>query len=100
MTWIEFIIGGLVTYRLSLMFSKESGPGRIFKKLRNAPPPKSSAREGLACLHCESIWWGVPVTLLFATTGRIEWIDAPLYWLAFSAIAIILHHQFTSDFKK
>lgn len=100
MTLLEFIIGGLVTYRLSLMFSKENGPGRIFKKLRNAPPPKSSAREGLSCLHCGSIWWGVPVALFFTITKRITWTDTTPYWLAFSAVAIILHHQFTEDFKK
>jgi hypothetical protein len=100
MTWLEFTLGGLVTFRLALMFSSESGPGRIFKKLRHAAPAKSATREGLECLHCESIWWSAPVTAFFWWQGKIGAWFTPLYWLAFSALAIVLHHAFTVGFKK
>lgn len=100
MTWLETLLGGLVTFRLALMFSKESGPGRIFKKLRAAAPAKSATREGLECLHCESVWIAAPVTGYFCWRGKIAWPDSWLYWLGFSAIAVILHHAFTVDFKR
>lgn len=35
MTWLEFTIAALVVYRLSLMTALESGPGRMFRKIRN-----------------------------------------------------------------
>lgn len=98
--WMMFILGGLATYRLALLFSLESGPGRIFAKLRRVPPVKSSAREGLSCLHCSSVWFAAPVTGYFVWRGKIEWPDSPLYWLSFSALAIVLHHTFTEDFKR
>lgn len=100
MNWLIFILGGLVTYRLALMWSLESGPGRIFRKLRNLPPPKSATREGLSCLHCTSVWFAAPVTAFLCWRGVIEPLDAWLYWLAFSALAIVLHHTFTEGFKK
>lgn len=100
MNWFIFLVGSLVTYRLSLMVSAESGPGRIFKKLRHLPAPRSAAREGLSCLHCESIWWAVPVTAFLWWRERIESWDAPIYWLALSGAAIVIHHAFTEDFKK
>jgi hypothetical protein len=65
MTFFLFILAALATYRLALMFSKESGPGKIFMKLRKAPPPRSSAREGLSCPFCMSIWFGVVITAVY-----------------------------------
>jgi hypothetical protein len=97
-SWLEFALGSLVTYRLSLMLSKESGPWRIFKKLRHAAPPKSATREGISCLHCESVWWAAPVTAYLVWSREIAPADGPLYWLGFSAVAIVLHHAFTGDF--
>lgn len=98
--WLIIIIGSLVTYRMALMISSESGPGRIFKKLRNLPPPKSATKEGLSCLHCESVWWAAPTTGFFWYLGEIPALHTPLYWLAFSGLAIVFHHAFTVDFKK
>lgn len=100
MTWLDFTIAALVVYRLSLMLSLEAGPGRIFKKLRNIPPPKSATKEGLSCIHCSSVWYSAPVTAFLWWRDRIEPWDAPLWWLALSGVAICLHYQFTSNFKK
>lgn len=100
MDWFHFTLGSLVTFRLALMFSTESGPGRIFKKLRHSAPPKSATREGLSCLHCESVWWAAPVTVAFWWLELIPAWHSWAYWLGFSAVAIILHHAFTVDMAK
>lgn len=99
-TWLEFLLGGLATFRLALMFSLESGPGRIFRKLRNVPAPKSATREGMSCMHCSSVWFAAPVTGYFWWSKRIEAPDTWLYWLGFSAVAVVLHRAFTVDFKR
>jgi hypothetical protein len=98
--WLVLILGALATYRLALLFSLESGPGRIFKKLRNVPPPKSATREGIACFYCESVWMSAPIALFFWLSKRIEAKDMWLYWLGFSALAVILHRAFTKTFKR
>src|SRR5687768_6552766 len=55
MNLFEFFLGSLCTYRISLLFSKESGPARIFAKLRKAPPKKSATKEWLSCIFCFSM---------------------------------------------
>lgn len=100
MTFLIFIVASLVVYRLSLMTVLESGPARIFRKLRNIPPPKSATKEGLTCLHCSSIYHSSYVTAYLWWLEYIPAWETPIYWLAFSASAIILHHQWTENFKK
>lgn len=98
--WLAFLLGAIATYRLSLMTSLESGPGRIFRKLRNLPEPKSATREGLSCFFCTSIYHAIPITAFLWWRGYVEPWDTGLYWLALSGAAIILHRMFTADFKK
>lgn len=98
--WFILLLGGLVTYRLALMFSEESGPGRIFQKLRLSAPPKSATREGLSCFYCESVWFAAPITVFLWWRGEIKPWYTPLYWIAFSALAVMFHNAFTKDFKK
>lgn len=100
MNFLIFLVASLVVYRLSLLWALENGPGRIFKKLRNVPAPKSATREGMKCVHCESLWWSAPVTAFLWWREYIPAWEIPLYWLAFSAVAIIIHHQWTENFKK
>lgn len=90
-----FILHALATYRLALMFSKESGPGRVFRKLRNAPPPRSSWREGLSCIFCESVWFALASTLSLCFMGKVSWEMWWLWWLAGSAVAVVLNQVFT-----
>lgn len=77
------------------MFSKESGPGRIFQKLRKAPPPRSSAREGLSCPFCLSIWFGIIAAAYYAWMDLIALNIMPVYALALSAVAVCLNQIFT-----
>lgn len=79
------------------MFSKEDGPGRIFKKARLATPPKSALREGIECMFCESVWWSAIITTCLCLGDLVIWQVAPLYWLAVSGGAIILNQGFTQD---
>lgn len=100
MTYLEFAVGSLVTYRLALMFSKENGPGRIFQKLRRLPPPKSATKEGLECVHCTSVWFAAPAAAFYSAFNKITWYEFPMFWAGFSAMAVILHRLFTKDFKR
>lgn len=95
MTFFYFMLGALATYRLALMFSKESGPGRIFQRLRKAPPPRSSAREGLSCPFCLSIWFAVAITGYYIWLGLVTLPMSPVYILALSAVAVCLNQVFT-----
>jgi hypothetical protein len=92
-----FLLAALATFRLSVMFSKENGPGRIFKRLRAQAPAKSSLREGLACPLCESIWWSALITALCYFFEYVPRGTLPIYWLAVSAGAVVLNQAFTKD---
>jgi hypothetical protein len=91
------LLGGLATFRLSLLVSKEDGPAYIFRKLRKAPPKNSSAKEGLSCEWCVSVWMGAAVAAYFWVLAIIRGPEWPLYWLALSAIAIICNQQWTKE---
>lgn len=93
--WFIFTLAVLTTFRVSLMFSRESGPGYIFRTLRQRPRLRSSLREGMACLACQSIWWGAAVTIALAWMGEVPWRFALFYWLAVSAVAIVVHQTWT-----
>lgn len=95
--WLLFVLATLACFRLSVMFSKESGPGRIFKHLRDKTPPKSALREGVACTLCESVWWSAAIVGLLCFFGYIENSAFPLYWLAVSGGAVVLNQRFTKD---
>lgn len=90
-TALLFIAGILATYRLSLMLSKESGPMRIFRKIRNIPPPKSAAKEGLSCPLCSSVWFAAIPAVFFCHFGYAPWSESWLWWLSFSGGAVLLH---------
>lgn len=98
MDWFWLAVAGLATFRLALLFSKESGPARIFRKLRNLPPPKSSAREGLRCPLCVGMHIAALATTFLWWRGAFPGIDWPIYWIAISGLAVILHMAFTKDF--
>lgn len=97
MKWFQFMLGALATYRLSILISKESGPGFIFRKLRRAPDSKKhpSVKEGLSCPFCVSIWFSAATTGYYIWMDWITWHEAPLYWLSFSAVAVVLNQAFT-----
>lgn len=91
-------IAGLATFRLALLFSRESGPARIFRKLRNLPPPKSATKEGLSCPFCLGLHFSALITTWLWWQQKFPGVEWPIYWLAISAIAVILHLAFAKDF--
>lgn len=97
MKFLYLLLGGLATYRLSLLLAKEDGPAYIFRKIRKLPSKNSSAKEGLSCEWCMSIWMSALVTTYFWLLAIIPGLEWPLYWLAMSAIAIICNQQWTKS---
>jgi len=97
MKFFYLLLGGLTTFRLSLLLSKEDGPAYIFRKIRRIPRQNTSAREGLSCAWCMSVWMSALVAGYLWWTNAITNLEAPLYWLAMSGIAIICNQQWTRD---
>lgn len=94
---LRFTIGCLATFRLALLVSEEDGPAFLFRKLRRLPPPGSSAKKGLSCPWCMSIWAGALVAAFEWWRGNVPGKDAVLYGLGLSAGAIAVHQQFIAD---
>lgn len=94
LSWLEFVIGCLATYRVALLIAKEEGPAEFARKAREAVP-QGWIKRGFSCQWCQSFWWGMAVALFFAVTDRIAWVDFPICWLAFSAGGIVINQQFT-----
>lgn len=94
-----FILNALACYRLSLMVSKERGPGGIFAKLRNIPDPEKHEFiwEGVRCLWCVSVWMAGAITIYAIWVPWVSLVLAPIYWLAMSSVTIILDQIFTKS---
>lgn len=88
--WFVFLLSVLAVFRLSTMFAVESGPGRIFRKLRGLPEPKSATKEGLSCSLCQSIWWSAAVVGFLYWQEVVEPAWTPIWWLAISGGAVLL----------
>lgn len=95
MNWFALVIGGLVVFRLALLFSKEAGPMFVFRKLRKMPEPKSSLKEGLSCPLCLAVWFAIPVTAYEWWLGWVPAPHTPLYCLAISSLAVFANQTFT-----
>lgn len=95
MTFLIWILTSLASFRLALMFSKEEGPGSIFKSIRQWSGLNATVRDGIECLLCESVWWAGLFTVYLGILGVIPWGLSPIFWLACSATACIIHFQFT-----
>jgi len=96
MSWMEFLVGCLATYRMSLLVAKEEGPAELAKKARDSAP-EGWIKRGFYCQWCQSFWWGMGTALFFALTDRLAWRDFPIFWLAFSASGIVLNQVCTRD---
>ena len=94
LSWLEFVVGCLATYRMALMVSKEEGPAEASRKMREAAPP-GWIKRGFYCQWCQTFWWGMAASLFFALTGRVTGTDFVIYWLAFSAGGIVINQAFT-----
>lgn len=99
MNFLMLLVASLATFRLALLFSSETGPMRIFARLRRAAKPGSNLREGLSCFWCESLWHSAVTTTALFIFGYIPGREWPLYWLAVSAGAVVLNQAFIAKPK-
>lgn len=87
---IALLLGGLVTWRVSRMLSKEIGPLGVFARMRASAAENQRQIGGLydalSCVACVSVYVG----LLTAVWFSWNLITLIMYTLAFSAIATII----------
>lgn len=81
--YLSTLIGALATWRATHLLYAESGPGRVFERLRSAAG-NGLAGQALQCFYCVSLWVAAPVALLLSA----DWRERLLLWLALSAAAI------------
>jgi len=94
MSVFEFILGSLACYRVTVLFARDEGPFKVFKKLRGAP------YIGLmtGCPFCVSIWLGVGLETAFYFSGvHDSVVVSACIALGFSAMSIILDKCFSAD---
>lgn len=88
MTLLTFIVLSLVTWRLASLLVNEIGPFEMFRKIRDEYYNRKYLHSfiNLDCVWCISVYIGW-ILALIALNGKLE---AFLYGLAFSAVAIII----------
>lgn len=90
---VIFILSSFATYRLSLMFAKESGPCGIFETIRNIPKKDGCWYLGIRCPLCNSVWWAGLISLWLTAVGVIPWQLSLVNWLGVSGLSIILYEN-------
>lgn len=97
MDFMTFIVMGLATWRLASLFANESGPFKMFERLRNLCAylcdkfwvcREFQLYELIECEWCNSVWFGVILTALFIFDNRITFLVC--LPLALSACAVIV----------
>lgn len=101
MTFLDLLILTLATFRLTIMISKESGPGWIFKHLRwfvkRKAPKESHMDEGIECAWCMSMQLGILVSVSQYFLGNYIAYNLGILALALSGGAVILNQTFTKE---
>jgi hypothetical protein len=90
MDLLLFVICALATYRLSLMFSKELGPCRIFERIRGLFKPDGCWYKGISCIFCETVWWAGLISFWMMLVGAVNWQFILIYWLGMSGLAVLI----------
>jgi len=77
----DLLIIALATWRLAYMVTKETGPYRIFERIRQQHP-----LGGLTtCIYCSSVWAAAGLMAVYALGGAIV-----VQWLAIAGAALML----------
>jgi hypothetical protein len=104
MNWINILVFGMATWRISALLTKETGPFHIFEKLRKHAGivhdadglvvmiPHKFFAELLSCVWCASIWVGSFWVIFWFVSPTISTLCALPFGI--SAIAIIVDHFF------
>ena len=83
-------LAALATFRLSRLVADETGPWRIFEKLRDATPEGSNLREGINYIMCVSVWISLLIAWWLWWHGTFQTWLLPVVWLALSAGTVLL----------
>lgn len=96
MSFLEWLIGGMATYRITVLIVRCAGPWEMFKRLRKI----DRCSKLLKCPYCVGIWAGSIVTLAFYAGGVKEPLVLwPCISLSFSAFSVIADRTWTSDYS-
>lgn len=94
MNFLYWIIGGMATYRITVLIVRDAGPWHILKKLRQI----DRCSKLLKCPYCVSIYAGSIISLAFYLGGVKEPLVLwPCISLSFSAFSVMADRIFTSD---
>lgn len=75
--WLEFVILVMATWRISSLLVKETGPFKIFSRLRELTGIRHDENDNifmvpdnlfagiLSCVWCCSVWAGIGMTVLY-----------------------------------
>lgn len=85
MAGLDFLLGALATWRVSVLLVREDGPFDLFARLRQVTSGTMPGRA-LECFYCTSLWMAAPVAFWLAGATR-RWI---IVWLALSGAACLL----------
>lgn len=95
MTVFQFILAALACYRLTVLFSRDAGPFKVFTKLRTL---KHGIGPLFGCPFCVSIHLGLAIVIAFNLSGvKDSFVVSAAIVLALSAVSIILDRTWTSD---
>lgn len=81
--YLATLVGALATWRATHLLQAESGPARVFERLR-AAMGQGVIGQAIGCFYCLSLWVAAPVALLLSP----DWGERALLWLGLSAAAI------------
>lgn len=108
-TATEFVVYSLAVYRLAVLLSEDTGPGKMFERLRrflkreakqHKALRKTDLHHGIQCLRCSSVWVALcPVALYAIYRGALPEparISGDLFimTMALSSAAILWHRAF------
>ncbi len=85
------------------MLTKETGPGRVFERIRRLVKRKSTnksgMKEGISCPWCASIWFATLISIGFFWYVSTFTFLFVVTVLALSDASVILNQAFTRDDK-
>lgn len=84
MAWLDFVVAGLATWRVSSLLVHEEGPYDLLVRTRRALDGTVAGRA-LACFYCTSLWVAAPAAF-WLTGASSSWVAI---WLALSGVAIL-----------
>jgi hypothetical protein len=86
----RLVLGILGVWRITHLLAAEDGPWDLSVRLRRAAGSGFWGKL-LDCFECLSLWVAAP----FAAVLGTSWLERGLFWLGFSAAAILLEKSST-----